>query len=70
MKHPFITILLFLILTNFSVYSQETQSLELQEGLTLLQSENFEAAFEKFSKILVSEPENQQARETFGAFAE
>lgn len=62
MKYIFIQISIFLILFCFPVYSQSDVPQELREGLQFLQTENFDAAVGKFSKILQVEPDNYQAR--------
>lgn len=56
------SIFLCLILTASAIYAQTNSALQLQEGLSLLQNQNFESALIKFQTILQVEPDNDAAR--------
>jgi len=45
-----------------TIYAQTNSVLQLQEGLSLLQNQNFESAVIKFQAILQTEPDNGAAR--------
>ncbi len=62
MKLLAITILHLLFLTHISVYSQNYSAEQMQKGLQLLKTENFDEAIREFTLVLNSEPENFQAR--------
>ncbi len=55
-------IFLCLVLTTSAIYAQTISALQLQEGLSLLQNQNFESALIKFQAILQAEPMNDAAR--------